>query len=100
VFAAFANIDEVVQLTNIGTLFAFAVVAGGVLILHYREPERPRPFRTPWMPWTPIIAIAACVFLMVQLPFVTWVRFLAWLGLGAVVYAGYGYWHSVQRRRS
>jgi APA family basic amino acid/polyamine antiporter len=98
VFAAFANIDEVVQLTNIGTLFAFAVVAAGVLILHYREPNRPRPFRTPWMPVTPIIAIAACVFLMYQLPLVTWIRFLAWLGLGLLLYAGYGYWHSVQRR--
>jgi APA family basic amino acid/polyamine antiporter len=98
VFAAFANIDEVVQLTNIGTLFAFAIVAAGVLILHYREPNRPRPFRTPWMPFTPIIAIVACVFLMIQLPLVTWIRFLAWLGLGLVLYAAYGYWHSVQRR--
>ncbi|MGH7529416.1 MAG: amino acid permease [Gemmatimonadales bacterium] len=93
-FAAFANIDEVVQLTNIGTLFAFAIVAGGVLVLHYREPARPRPFRTPWMPWTPIIAILACGFLMLKLPFVTWVRFLAWLGLGLVFYIGYGYRHS------
>lgn len=94
VFAAFANIDEVVQLTNIGTLFAFAVVAGGVLILHYREPHRPRPFRTPWMPFTPIIAIGACVFLMIQLPLVTWIRFLAWLGFGLLLYVAYGYRHS------
>jgi APA family basic amino acid/polyamine antiporter len=94
VFAAFANIDEVVQLTNIGTLFAFAIVAGGVLILHYREPNRPRPFRTPWMPWTPLIAIGACVFLMFQLPLVTWLRFLAWLAIGLVIYIAYGYRHS------
>ena len=60
VFAALANIDEVVQLTNIGTLFAFGIVAGGVLVLYYKEPQRVRPFRTPWMPWTPLIAIAAC----------------------------------------
>jgi APA family basic amino acid/polyamine antiporter len=99
VFAAFANIDEVVQLTNIGTLFAFAIVAAGVLVLHYREPERPRPFRTPWMPWTPLIAIAACLFLMFQLPFVTWLRFLAWLGIGIVIYVLYGYRHSRLRRR-
>ncbi|MGH7700183.1 MAG: amino acid permease [Gemmatimonadales bacterium] len=91
VFAAFANIDEVVQLTNIGTLFAFAIVAGGVLVLHYREPERVRPFRTPWMPWTPLLAIGACVFLMFQLPLVTWVRFLVWLGVGLVIYLLYGY---------
>jgi APA family basic amino acid/polyamine antiporter len=100
VFAAFANIDEVVQLTNIGTLFAFALVAAGVLVLHYREPGRHRPFRTPWMPFTPLIAITACVFLMVQLPRVTWVRFLAWLALGALIYAFYGYRHSRLRRGS
>jgi len=97
VFAAFANIDEVVQLTNIGTLFAFAIVAGGVLILHYKEPDRLRPFRTPWMPWTPMVAIAGCVFLMSQLPLVTWLRFLGWLAIGLVIYAGYGYWHSRMR---
>ena len=97
VFAAFANIDEVVQLTNIGTLFAFAIVGAGVLILHYKEPNRPRPFRTPWMPWTPIIAIAACLFLMFQLPLVTWLRFLGWLAIGLVIYFGYGFRHSRMR---
>jgi APA family basic amino acid/polyamine antiporter len=97
VFAAFANIDEVVQLTNIGTLFAFAIVGAGVLILHYKEPNRPRPFRTPWMPWTPIITILACLFLMFQLPLVTWLRFIAWLLIGLVIYIGYGYRHSRMR---
>ncbi|HKA59316.1 MAG TPA: amino acid permease, partial [Gemmatimonadales bacterium] len=97
VFAAFANIDEVVQLTNIGTLFAFAIVAAGVLILHYKEPNRPRPFRTPWMPWTPIITILACLFLMYQLPLVTWLRFIGWLLIGLVIYIGYGYRHSRMR---
>ena len=98
VFAAFANIDEVVQLTNIGTLFAFAIVAGGVLVLHYKEPNRPRPFRTPWMPWTPLIAIAMCVFLMIQLPGVTWLRFLGWLAIGLVIYLAYGLRHSKLRQ--
>ena len=97
VFAGFANIDEVVQLTNIGTLFAFAIVAAGVLILHYKEPNRPRPFRTPWMPWTPLVTIAGCVFLMFKLPLVTWLRFLGWLVLGLLIYVGYGYWHSRMR---
>jgi basic amino acid/polyamine antiporter, APA family len=97
VFAAFANIDEVVQLTNIGTLFAFAIVAAGVLVLHYKEPNRPRPFRTPWMPWTPIITIVACLFLMYELPLVTWLRFIAWLVIGLVIYIGYGYRHSRMR---
>ncbi len=94
VFAAFANIDEVVQLTNIGTLFAFAIVSAGVLVLHYREPDRPRPFRTPWMPWTPLISIAACLFLMIQLPAVTWIRFIVWLAAGMLIYLLYGYRHS------
>ena len=98
VFAAFANIDEVVQLTNIGTLFAFAIVAGGVLVLHYKEPNRHRPFRTPWMPWTPLIAIAMCVFLMIQLPGVTWLRFLGWLAIGLVIYLSYGLRHSRLRQ--
>ena len=99
-FAAFANIDEVVQLTNIGTLFAFAIVSAGVLILYYQEPDRPRPFRTPWMPATPIISIGACLFLMFQLPLVTWVRFVSWLALGLVIYALYGYRHSRLRGRT
>ena len=97
-FAAFANIDEVVQLTNIGTLFAFVIVAAGVLVLHYREPSRPRPFRTPWMPFTPLVAIGACLFLMFQLPLVTWIRFLAWLAFGLLIYLLYGYRHSLLRQ--
>jgi APA family basic amino acid/polyamine antiporter len=100
VFAAFANIDEVVQLTNIGTLFAFAIVSAGVLVLHYKEPQRARPFRTPWMPLTPIISIGACLFLMSRLPFVTWARFVGWLAAGLVIYALYGYRHSRLRNRT
>jgi APA family basic amino acid/polyamine antiporter len=97
-FAAFANIDEAVELTNIGTLFAFALVAAGVLVLRAKDPDRPRPFRVPLSPFTPIAAIVACVFLMVQLPVVTWVRFGAWLAVGAVIYFAYGYRHSRLRR--
>ena len=100
VFAAFANINEVVELTNIGTLFAFAIVAAGVLVLHYKEPDRPRPFRTPGMPYVPIIAIVACVFLMTQLPRITWIRFVLWLGIGAVIYGLYGIRHSRLRKRA
>jgi len=99
-FAAFANIDEVVQLTNIGTLFAFAIVSAGVLVLYYQEPHRQRPFRTPWMPVTPLISIGACLFLMFQLPLVTWVRFVVWLAVGLVIYAFYGYRHSRLRNRT
>jgi len=94
VFAAFANIDEVVNLTNIGTLFAFVLVSAGVLILHYKEPNRERPFKTPWMPVTPLISIGACIFLMIKLPIVTWARFGIWLAIGLVLYFLYGYRHS------
>jgi basic amino acid/polyamine antiporter, APA family len=96
-FAAFANIDEVVNLTNIGTLFAFVIVSAGVLILHYKEPNRVRPFRTPWMPFTPLLAMGFCVYLMIQLPLVTWVRFAVWLAIGLVLYFAYGFRHSKLR---
>ncbi|MBL8958496.1 MAG: amino acid permease [Gemmatimonadetes bacterium] len=96
-FAAFANIAEVVDLTNIGTLFAFVLVSIGVIILRIREPDRPRPFRVPGAPFTPLISVAACLYLMMQLPAVTWIRFGIWLAVGLVVYFLYGYRHSVLR---
>lgn len=101
VFAAFASIDEIIELTNIGTLFAFVLVAAGVLVLRYKEPDRPRPFRTPWVPVVPILAILSCGFLMIRLPLVTWIRFGLWLAAGLVIYFLYGRKHSVlqhQRR--
>ncbi len=97
-FAAFANINEVVVLTNIGTLFAFVIVSAGVLILHYREPDRRRPFRTPGMPVTPVISLVACVYLMLKLPTVTWIRFLVWLAAGLLIYVCYGFRHSRLRQ--
>jgi APA family basic amino acid/polyamine antiporter len=97
VFSAFANIAEVVDLTNIGTLFAFVLVSAGVIILRHTDPDRPRPFRVPGAPYTPLISIAACFYLMFQLPAVTWVRFVIWLALGLVIYFAYGYRHSTLR---
>jgi APA family basic amino acid/polyamine antiporter len=99
-FAAFANINEAVELTNIGTLFAFVLVAAGVLVLRYKDPARPRPFRVPFAPWTPLLAIASCGYLMFQLPAVTWIRFGVWLVIGAVLYFAYGYRHSRLRREN
>jgi APA family basic amino acid/polyamine antiporter len=96
-FAAFANIDEAVELTNIGTLFAFVLVAAGVLVLRIKEPNRPRPFRVPFSPVTPVIAIVACTYLMIKLPTITWIRFFVWLALGAVLYFSYGYRRSKLR---
>jgi APA family basic amino acid/polyamine antiporter len=96
-FAAFANIAEVVDLTNIGTLFAFVLVSAGVIFLRRTEPDRPRPFRVPGVPFTPIISIVACFYLMWQLPLITWIRFGIWLAVGLVFYFLYGYKHSVLR---
>jgi APA family basic amino acid/polyamine antiporter len=93
-FAAFANINEVIELTNIGTLFAFVLVAVGVMVLRVREPERHRPFRTPLVWVVAPMAILSCGFLMYQLPKVTWVRFGIWLLAGLVLYFAYGYWRS------
>ncbi len=89
-FSAVANIDEIVQLTNIGTLFAFVLVCIGILVLRVREPGRPRKFRVPLAPFTPLLGIAMCLILMAGLPLLTWVRFVLWLLVGLVIYFAYG----------
>jgi APA family basic amino acid/polyamine antiporter len=99
-FAAFANIAEVVDLTNIGTLFAFVLVSAGVIVLRRAEPDRPRPFRAPWVPVTPILSIVSCLYLMVQLPRITWIRFGIWLALGLIIYFSYGIRNSRLARRA
>jgi APA family basic amino acid/polyamine antiporter len=94
VFAGIANINEVVELTNIGTLFAFVLVAIGVLVLRRTDPDRLRPFRTPLVPWVPLGAVISCAYLMFELPLVTWERFVVWLAIGLVFYFLYGVHHS------
>jgi APA family basic amino acid/polyamine antiporter len=98
VFATFMNINEVVELTNIGTLFAFVLVAIGIVVLRRTDPDRPRPFRTPLVPWVPLLAVLMCGYLMFQLPRVTWERFVIWLAIGLAVYFAYGIRHSVVRK--
>jgi APA family basic amino acid/polyamine antiporter len=93
-FASFTNINEVVELTNIGTLFAFVLVSIGILVLRHVDPDRRRPFRTPFVPLVPLLAVVSCGWLMVQLPSRTWWRFLVWLAAGLVLYFIYGYRHS------
>jgi APA family basic amino acid/polyamine antiporter len=91
VCSMFASIDEMVDLTNIGTLFAFVLVCLGILILRHREPDRPRAFRVPFVPWVPLLGIVSCVWLMRGLPWITWKRFIYWLIAGMVVYFTYGF---------
>jgi APA family basic amino acid/polyamine antiporter len=90
---------ETYDLTNIGTLFAFALVCAGVLILRVVEPDRPRPFRVPAVWFVAPLGIAACVFVMAGLPGQAWERFGLWLLVGIACYAGYGYRNSRLRAR-
>jgi APA family basic amino acid/polyamine antiporter len=94
VVAGFTSINELATLVNIGTLFAFVVVALGVIILRRTRPDLHRAFRTPLVPLVPILSVAASVWLMLNLPAETWFRFAVWMALGVVVYALYGRSHS------
>jgi basic amino acid/polyamine antiporter, APA family len=85
---------ETYDLTNIGTLFAFALVCAGVLVLRVKEPNRPRPFKVP-VPWIVApLGVVACLFVMLGLPRVAWERFAVWLVIGVIIYVGYGFRHS------
>jgi basic amino acid/polyamine antiporter, APA family len=92
--AGFFPIGILGELVSIGTLFAFAIVCAGVLMLRYRDPDRPRPFRTPWVPLVPILGILSCVGLMWTLPGRTWLRLVIWMVLGLVIYFTYSRSHS------
>jgi APA family basic amino acid/polyamine antiporter len=96
--SAVANINEIVELTNIGTLFAFVLVCIGVIILRYREPDRPRAFKTPFVPYIPLLGIGSCIYLMLGLPWITWWRFMIWLCVGMVIYFFYGFKKSKLRQ--
>lgn len=94
ILAALVPIGEAADMTNIGTLFAFTLVCGGVIVLRRLRPDLPRPFRIPFMPVIPLLAMAACLGLMAYLPLVTWIRFGVWTAVGIAVYFGYGIRHS------
>jgi APA family basic amino acid/polyamine antiporter len=95
--AMLTDIGSLSDLTNIGTLFAFALVCIGVVILRRTEPNRPRPFRAPWVPLFPILGVFFCGALMLSLPLETWIRFFVWLGIGLLIYFLYGVAHSKLR---
>jgi APA family basic amino acid/polyamine antiporter len=99
VVSALANIDEMVDLTNVGTLFAFILVCVGIVVLRVREPDRARPFRVPFGAWlVPSAGVASCLALVAYLPPPSWWRFVGWLAAGLVLYATYGFRRSRQRR--
>ena len=87
--SGFTGIDTLADLVNIGTLFAFILVAIGIVLLRRADPDRPRPFRTPLVPAVPIIAVGLSIWLMITLSGATWVRFVVWMAIGLVVYFGY-----------
>ena len=89
---------ETYDLTNIGTLFAFAIVCLGVMVLRVKEPDRPRPFKVPFVWVVGPLGVAACLFIMKGLPWQAWERFGLWLAIGTVIYLGYGFRHSKLRR--
>jgi len=89
-FAACMNLDEMVDLCNIGTLFAFTLVCLGIIVLRYKDPDRPRPFKIPGGIVIPILGCVSCLYLTLGLPVTSWIRFIVWLLVGAVFYFSYG----------
>jgi APA family basic amino acid/polyamine antiporter len=98
-WALIGDAAETYDLTNIGTLFAFMLVSIGVLVLRYKEPERHRPFRVPFIWPVSVLSAAGCLFIMYGLPGTAWVRFGWWLAIGLVLYVTYGFQHSKLRAR-
>jgi APA family basic amino acid/polyamine antiporter len=98
VLAAFVPLGEIVELVNIGTLFAFVLVNIGVIVLRRTRPDMPRPYRVPLSPIFPLLGIAFAIYLMADLPLTTWIRFVVWLVVGILIYLLYGYRHSRVRR--
>ncbi|GHE78476.1 amino acid permease [Streptomyces spiralis] len=94
IVAGFTSLSELAELVNIGTLFAFIVVAISVIILRRTRPDLPRAFRTPLVPFVPVVSVLASLWLMLNLPAETWLRFAIWMAIGFVVYFLYGRTHS------
>ena len=94
VISTFVSLSELAELVNIGTLFAFILVAVGVIVLRRKRPDLERPFRCPWVPVVPVLAILTSFYLMLNLPAATWIRFVVWMAIGLAIYFLYGARHS------
>ena len=99
-FAAVTPITTLAELVNIGTLFAFIIVCGGVLYLRKTQPDMHRPYKTPGMPYVPILGIVSCMYLIINLPVITLVRFAVWMIVGLVVYFTFSRKNSSLQMRS
>ncbi|HEY1754797.1 MAG TPA: amino acid permease [Bryobacteraceae bacterium] len=96
-FAAFAPLSALGDMTSIGTLFAFVLVCIGIMVMRRTHPERHRPFRTPFVPLVPLLGIAFNLFLMYGLGLSNWIRLFGWMAIGLVIYFSYSRKHSVTR---
>ena len=92
--AGIVDIGDAADISNIGTLFAFTLVSLGVILLRRRQPDRPRAFRVPFVPWFPLVSVGLCGGLMTGLTVITWIRFVVWLGIGLTIYFFYSRHHS------
>ena len=98
-FAGFLPIGLLGELVSIGTLLAFVIVSIGLIILRKTEPDVPRAFRTPWVPFVPILGALICILQMIALPRDTWFRLIGWMLIGFVIYFTYGRKHSIVRQK-
>lgn len=99
IFAGFVPVTDLGHMVSIGTLFAFSLVCIGVMLLRKTDPDRPRPFKTPLVPFVPIMGIIVCVYLMSSLPLEAWIRLAIWMALGVAIYFFYGKGNSVLRNK-
>ncbi|HLB42213.1 MAG TPA: amino acid permease [Gammaproteobacteria bacterium] len=97
--AGFVPIEYAAELVNIGTLAAFVFVCVGVIVLRITHPDMERPFKLPFNPLLPLIGIVFCLYLMLNLSHITWLRFAIWMVIGLVIYLAYGQRHSILRNR-
>jgi APA family basic amino acid/polyamine antiporter len=100
VMAGLIPLSILAEMTSIGTLFAFVIVCGAVLVMRKTNPNANRPFRAPFVPLVPILGIATCLLLMFSLPYENWVRLIVWLLVGLIIYFAYGRRHSVMSRHT